>query len=279
MNKENKFKVQEYNFAELSKKPGGFTPSGGVSKGNLEAKKFNFNTFDSTANKDQSTIQKTIQEERKHAKNNMFKVSSVVYEQRGMKKQEENETELKIQGEVDKRFKLILEEAYNKGFEQGQADGFKKIESDLENEVLERLRKIEELVSEALAFKDEVFKQQKLQMYEMLKMLVKWIALKEIKDDKNYISRLLEKIIYELQSKTNLLIKLNPERFSEFPEVLATIENKMGKLSNVRVEVDHELDKNGVVVESENGIIDASIQSQFEILEELFKTLEIYDEQ
>ncbi len=279
MSKENKFKVQEYNFTELSKNQSGFSQAGGVNKNDVGAKKFTFNTFDTQSKQDQINLQKTIQDERKHAKTNMFKVASVVYEQRGLKQQEEKETELKIQGEVDKRFKLILEEAYSKGFEQGQANGFKKIETDLENEVVERLKKIEDLVNEAMSFKEEIFKNQKMQMYEMLKMLVKWIALKEIRDDKAYISRLLEKIIYELQSKTNLLIKLNPERFSEFPEVLAIIEGKMGKLNNVRVEVDHELDRNGVVVESENGIIDASMQSQFETLDDLFKTLEIYDEQ
>ena len=45
---------------------------------------------------------------------------------------------------------------------------------------------------------------------------------------------------------------------------------KVGKLTNVRVEADLDMKENGIMLESENTIIDGSLKAQFESIDKLF---------
>ena len=70
------------------------------------------------------------------------------------------------------------------------------------------------------------------------------------------------------------MIRINQNQFEGMPEVFDSIKNKFGELTNVRLEVDYDIDDKGIVVESENGIIDGTLKQQFENLNKLFESME-----
>jgi flagellar assembly protein FliH len=105
------------------------------------------------------------------------------------------------------------------------------------------------------------------------------VALKEIDEDNKYLTRLLEKLILELNEKKNLLIRISAKNFDKMDGILDEIQNKLGALSNVRVEIDHDMqDDGGIILESEKGIIDGSYQAQFEMFSRVFETVGISDD-
>ena len=61
------------------------------------------------------------------------------------------------------------------------------------------------------------------------------------------------------------------------PEIIKIVERKVGKLTNVRVEVDLDMSENGIIIESENTIIDGSLDAQMASLDKLFTTVGIND--
>ena len=103
----------------------------------------------------------------------------------------------------------------------------------------------------------------------MVQNLTKWIVLKEV-DEKYYLSRLLEKLIYEINSKANLVIRVNESSFGHMPEVIKILERKLGVLANIRIEVDPELEGHGIILESENAVVDGSLEAQMKSLDKLF---------
>ena len=111
----------------------------------------------------------------------------------------------------------------------------------------------------------------------MVKNLTKWIVLKEV-DEKYYLARLLEKLIHEINTKTGLVLHVNEKSFGHMPEIIKIVERKVGVLTNVRVEVDLDLDETGIVLESENTIIDGSLDAQFKSLDKLFTSVGIHGE-
>src|SRR5690606_28972709 len=117
---------------------------------------------------------------------------------------------------------------------------------------------------------EEILLAQKKEMYHLLRNLSKWIILRELKDDGQYVERLLEKLLYETQSRNNLLIQVNSQDFAQMEDVLAHLQAKLGELKNVRVEIDPHVLTRGIVVESENGIINATMEEQFKSLDKLF---------
>lgn len=216
-------------------------------------------------------FQKVIKSERTFAKENQFKVNPIVEKHRGLRDQEEYEYEMRVREEVEKRVQQIQEEAYKAGFEEGVNQGREEIFDEMRNVVDQKLDNLSEMVHEVLKTQEDLITKQQKEVYVLVKNLTKWIILRELKDDGKYVERLLEKILLEIQARTNLLIQVNPDNFSEMPEVLEHVQKRLGELKNVRVEIDNAVESKGMIVESENGIINATMEEQFKSLDKLFE--------
>ena len=217
--------------------------------------------------------QEVIRNERAHASRSNFKVAPIVREHRGMIKQEEDERETQIQNEVSRRLLMIEEDAYERGFQRGQEDGREEVFRETQAATDEKLELLNGMIKEVLGAKAEMLKEERVQVYETVKTLTKWIVLRELKEDGTYIERLLEKLILEMQTKSNLLIHVNQSAFESMPEVLDQIQKRIGELTNVRVEVDHNQDLPGMVLQSENGILNGRLGVQFKNLDKLYSNV------
>lgn len=217
--------------------------------------------------------QEVIRNERAHASRSNFKVAPIVREHRGMIKQEEDERENQIQNEVSRRLLMIEEDAYERGFQRGQEDGREEVFRETQAATDEKLELLNGMIKEVLGAKAEMLKEERVQVYETVKTLTKWIVLRELKEDGTYIERLLEKLILEMQTKSNLLIHVNQSAFESMPEVLDQIQKRIGELTNVRVEVDHNQDLPGMVLQSENGILNGRLGVQFKNLDKLYSNV------
>ncbi|GAB4016615.1 MAG: hypothetical protein Fur0010_16500 [Bdellovibrio sp.] len=222
--------------------------------------------------------QKVIKIERDFAKKSNFTISPIVRQHRGMDDQEVEEYEKRVLDEVEKRLSKIEEQAFAKGYEDGKAKGMEEIFNQTRAETEAKLEHLSEIINQVMLYKANLLENEKHEVYRMIKNLAKWIILRELKDDGEYAKRLLEKLILELQTKTNLLIKVNKHYFEQMPEVLEHIEKKLGLLKNVRVEIGYDIEGPGMIVESENGIINGDLAQQFINLDKLFASLGI-DEQ
>ncbi|MCK6596009.1 MAG: flagellar assembly protein FliH, partial [Bacteriovoracaceae bacterium] len=104
-----------------------------------------------------------------------------------------------------------------------------------------------------------------------IKNLTKWITLKELDNDGKYLERLMEKLLLEIQTRSNLLIQVNMNDFQKMPEVLEVVQARLGEIKNVRIEIDPAIETRGLIVESDNGIINATLEEQFKGLDKLFE--------
>ena len=145
------------------------------------------------------------------------------------------------------------------------------------NSADEKLQSITEMIEVILATQKEVVVKQKDEVYRLLKNLTKWIVLKEISADKDYTKNLLEKLFQEIESRNKMLIQVSAVDFESMPEILNYIQEKFGKLTNVRVEIDPEITSHGIILETENGILNATIEEQFKSLDKLFESVLNHD--
>lgn len=257
MRKDNQSTVQPYDFNELH----------GESSKKVE--EFVLRDLTKVTTQTAKVAENTIRKEREFASQSMFKISSVVKEHRGIVKQEEDDYRKRVEEEVIQRLSLIEQDAFEKGHSEGMKIGQEAAYNESLIEYEERIKLLEEFVNGINDYKVQLCKNQRDDVYKMIKLLTKWILLREIKNDQ-YIVDLFEKLVLELQTKTNLLVKVNAGSFERMPEVLQMIEAKLGKLTNVRIEVDPDLTEIGLIIESENGIVDGSLQAQFTNLDKLF---------
>jgi flagellar assembly protein FliH len=258
--------IQAYSFNEISSVPS-----------NHSVKEFQLQELSGTALTKAKVSETVIRKEREFANQTHFKISSVVKEHRGIIKQEEEDYQKSVDQEIERRLKLIQEESYQAGFNAGLDKGAKEAYNEAVEVYQEKISVLESYIEEVKSFQSDLFKKQKDEIYKMIKLLTKWVILREVKNDQ-YMKDLFEKLILELNTKSNLLVKVNSDHFEKMPEVLEIVQQRLGKLSNVRLEIEPDMKNSGIIIESDNGIVDGSLEAQFINLDKLFLSVGLEEE-
>lgn len=218
-----------------------------------------------------------IRTEREHEANSGFAMDELVREHRGLRAQEDEDFENRVQAEVNARLEVLSKEAHTEGFEAGRQEGMDAAYQETMEKYNQQVEQLGVYLESVFAAQKELLENSKDDAYKVVKNLTKWVVLKEV-EDKEYIERLLHKLILEINTKSNLLIKVNQGDFQEMPEVIERLENKIGKLTNVRVEIAQDMMERGILLESEVGIIDGSVKAQMASIDKLFESVGISSE-
>ena len=262
-----------------------------------EIQKYKFNNFMISENKSEDEIydyeikdlskdvvgkkenvQKIIKLERVLAQKSDFKFSEIVQKHRGIKEQEKQEEQETIKVKVDERLSQVRGEAFNEGIQKGAREGQDKAYTEFKTKVDAFTEKLEQMILDVRNTEEKILSNQKKNVYELIRGMVKWVILRELKDDGKYLDRLLEKLIYELNTRSNIIVQVNEKTFETMDIVLESVQKKIGSLDNVRVEIIPELEDQAIVLETENGILDASLEEQFLSLDRIFDGLDVLNE-
>ena len=219
-----------------------------------------------------------IKKERVAAQKNNFRIAPIVLEHRGLLKQEQEEREQQINDEVERRLHALSEKAFEQGFEQGREEGRGQVFDQMRAEVEARLELVNQMTNSILVQQTDVLERYKKEIYNIVKSLSKWVILRELSEDGQYLERLLEKLVLDINSRTNLLIKVGPSNVEKMDHVFDVVQGKLGQFQNIRLVVDDSLDDLGLVVESENGILNADFNQQLKAIDQLFETLGVSSE-
>src|SRR5690606_26018848 len=189
---------------------------------------------------------------------------------RGLTRQEQNDLEERIQSEVKKRLEAAFEEAYQEGLEKGREEGREIAVNEYQASLTQKAERFDEIITQVQSQSDKILEKNRQEVYEFIKRFTKWIILKEI-DEKVYLESLLEKLILELNVRKNIIVKVGKANFEQMPEVIQKVESRIGQLTNVRIEIVPEINHPGIILESENGLIDGSLEGVFQNIDKIFE--------
>jgi len=231
---------------------------------------FEFKDLEGAILHQEKPASETIRTERKFEKNNSFKIDQVVRDHRGISEQEHDDFEARVAQEVNKRVEEIYQKAYEQGIQEGRQE-------DIGQERSEKTAKINEIVEEVHQMMEQLNSQlsqatinHKNEILRFVNQFSKWVLSKEI-DQKEYLSSLLEKLLHELNTRRNMIIRVNEASYQLMPDIVSKLEERLGTLSNVRIEVSSEMNGPGIILESENGIVDASLENIFSKFDRFFE--------
>jgi flagellar assembly protein FliH len=253
--------IKPFTFSEISGKH--------VVSGNGGFQAFSFQDLNGETVKARNASEEEIRSERNFAAKNDFKIDELVKDYRGLSRQEQTDLEKKIQTEVNKRVEAAYQQAYAEGLAKGEAKGreeaLTKHTQDLAGNVDHFIQLVQGLQDQTAVYMES----HRAEVYEFIKRFTKWIVMKEI-NEKVYLEQLLEKLILELNSRKNLIIKVGRAQFESMPDVVKTVESRLGQLQNTRIEIVPELRHPGIVLEGENGLIDGSLEGVFANIDKVF---------
>ena len=246
-------------------------------KDNPLIKKYDEKEFLNCKENEKDQLSSIIKKERIDAKKNQFNILPIVEYYRGIKEQEQIEYDNKVKQVVAEKIYKYKDKAYQDAWVKGHEDGMKSMQSKLQEELKLKVDDLAKYIENIKSEHGQLLATQKQKIYKLVKTLTKWVILRELKDDGKYLERLLEKLILELNSSSNLLLKIGQENFEKISGVLEVFESKFEGIKNTRLEIiqdENELSKNGIILESDNEILDASFKTQFKNLDRIFEQLD-----
>jgi flagellar assembly protein FliH len=214
--------------------------------------------------------EETIRSERAFESKSSFRIDDNVRESRGISRQEKGDFEGRIEQEVERRLEEAYKQAYAEGIEKGRAEGKEEAMNDYHEALGQKVEDFAQVIAQVQQQSTRIGETSKAEIYEFVKRFTKWIVLKEI-NEKVYLEALLEKLLLELNVRKNLIIKVGRAQFSDMPEVVKAVEARLGQLSNTRIEIVPELSHPGIILESENGLIDGSMEGVFKNIDKIFE--------
>ncbi len=200
-----------------------------------------------------------------------FEVASIVGKYRNIKSQEREELEKKIYSELQGRLGEIEKAAFDKGYSEGFKQGNSDIQNKLDIEVEQQIGKVTDLVNEVLSSRTQLLSDRVRDSYKLLNNIARWIIMRELKDDGQYIQTLLQKLLLNMEAKNDVVVYVSEQKFSQLEEALESVQNNIGKLKNVRIVKKPELENDaGLIIECENGTVDGSVETQMQNIDRIF---------
>lgn len=215
---------------------------------------------------------KVIRAEREAEAKSSFKIDAIVRDMRGLSSQEQDDLDQRISEEVERRIARLRDEAHREGLEKGRMEGADAALREAMQRHEAQIEQMEGMLLDLQRQSEERLEAQRRDVYELVKRLSKWLVLKEVGDD-SYLPKLVEKLILEMNQKQNLILRVHPDDLALMPGLLEKIEARLGALTNVRVEPGLEMSARGLVLETENGIIDATPEALFQTIDKLFEAV------
>ncbi len=157
----------------------------------------------------------------------------------------------------------IKEEAKKEGYEEGLASAKNDIE-DLKSKF-----------TEFFNYKTEVYEKVSDCIYEVSMEIARKIINKQVETDKEYIISMIKGVVEEIHKTENkITLKVMPKDVEIVRDKVSEIFSGEYFEAKISVIPDNEIKEGGVIVETSNGIIDATLETQISIIEKAFKKQE-----
>ena len=150
---------------------------------------------------------------------------------------------------------------------QGYEDGLKNAQQDIAS--------LSESINKFMSAKEEIYKEISPKILDISMEVAKKIIKHEVETNKDLLLGIIMEALEKLtKNEKQIVLRVSPE---DRDYVKLNIENILDKLqmeAKVSVQHDMKLSRGSVIVETNNGLIDASIDTGLQIIEEMFKTLQ-----
>ena len=155
---------------------------------------------------------------------------------------------------------LIEQDAYEKGFVQGEKDGFelgeRKAKKVIEN--------IEKLFDEMSSLKQEILKQHEKEILDLTFAIAEKIVHGLTRFNEGGVKEAVFNALSLAMEKSKIVLNVNPEDYDYIEELRPDLFKRYKELKSIIVSSDPSISRGGCFLETPYGDIDAGIETQLE---------------
>jgi flagellar assembly protein FliH len=172
--------------------------------------------------------------------------------------------------DAERKAQELEEEAYRKGYAQGQKDGFEIGQKSMAivKEHLENLFKVLQRLPEKLLedYRDWII--------SSCLGMARHVVRRELAGDAQQLVKLIDALLREAEESHALTLHLNPNDMDLLEKNVDLLHLATSSGRTFHLKADPRLERGGCRIESDIQLLDASIEKQFELLEQSLKNQE-----
>jgi flagellar assembly protein FliH len=170
---------------------------------------------------------------------------------------------------IDKEKKDILDQAYEKGLQEGKQN----TEDSLKEKLAEMSQTIKSLSDERV----RVIQGAKKEIIELATHISEKIIQNQINSNDQIVLNVIDEAMSKITDKDRVIIKVNSDDVAIVRENRNKIMELMKDIKNLEVQEDTSLSKGGCIIETRLGYIDSSVNTKITSIKEAL--FDIYDEE
>lgn len=172
--------------------------------------------------------------------------------------------------EAKEKAALLEQEAYEKGFAQGEKDGLELGEK----KALKVIENIENFLIEVSHLKKEILKRDEKEILDIVFAIAKKVTHNQISLDEKAVKDTVLSAIHLATEKSHIILRINPEDLDYIEGLKPDLFAQYKELKSIDVTPDPTITRGGCFLETPYGDVDARVETQLErinqCLEEAF---------
>lgn len=161
----------------------------------------------------------------------------------------------------------LEKEAYEKGFSQGEKDGLELGEKKAQKV----LANIESLLAELAGLREQVVRHYEKEILEIVFAISAKIVRTGLELNQNGLRDTLFEALQFAAEKSSVDLKVNPQDFNYVEQLKPEIFSRFSRLGSIIINSDSSIARGGCYLETSNGLVDASVETQLERIRQSLK--------
>ena len=154
----------------------------------------------------------------------------------------------------------LEQEAYEKGFAQGEKDGLELGEK----KAAKFVEKIENLFMESIPLKDEIIKQHEKEILDLIFAVAGKIVHHQIEFDESTVKDTILSALKLSVQKSKIVIRVNPKDYDFVEKLRPDLFAKFNEVKSIIISSDQSISRGGCFLETPGGDVDARVEAQLE---------------
>ena len=162
--------------------------------------------------------------------------------------------------EAQKKASLIESEAYEKGFAQGEKDGFEMGAKKFEK-ILDR---IHGTLEDMVGYRQEFIKKYEKEMLHLICTIAEKVVRGVAKVDNRIVREAILEAFRLAGDRLEVTVRVNPEEVKYVKEIRPDFFDRIKELKSITIQSDPSISRGGCFMETAFGNVDARLESQLE---------------
>jgi flagellar assembly protein FliH len=164
--------------------------------------------------------------------------------------------------------KEIEHQAYQKGFTEGEKTGIESCAQQIEP-VLEGLH---QALVQVQNLRQKMYHAIEKEVVELALAIARKVVCQEVATNKDLVVCVAKEALSKVKVPGQITLKLNPSDLQVINDTKSHLEHLKNHIDKINFESEETIPSGGCVIETTMGKIDARLEKQFEVLEEVFQT-------